>query len=128
MKNRTVFCSWISALLLIAAILVVGATSAVNDTECASLAASGNCSFYDICIEAVTPCGSSGYAEGYGEKYCKRFGDPEYQDRFNDKVSVAVNVLRSRYVYIYQLLVECIYKDNLLLANTARMRCDLFTF
>ena len=26
----------------------------------------------------------------YGKKYCVRFGEPEYYDRFNEKVSVAV--------------------------------------
>ena len=88
MRNSNVLCRGAFAVLPIAALLIVGASSAADETECASLAASANCTFYDVCIEAVTPCGSSGYAEGYGEKYCERFGDPEYNDRFNEKVSI----------------------------------------
>ena len=78
------------ALLIIQVLLFVVARGAVNDTECANLAASANCSFYDVCIEAVTPCESDGYTEGYGKTYCVRFGEPEYNDRFNEKASVAV--------------------------------------
>ena len=90
--NSNDSCPVYFTLLLIEALLFVGARCVVSDTECASLAASANCSFYDVCIEAVTPCGSDGYAEGYGEKYCVRFGDPEYNDRFNEKVSVPVGM------------------------------------
>ena len=79
------------ALLLIEVlILFVVASGAVNDTECANLAASANCSFYEVCIEAVAPCGKHGYAEKYGKKYCERFDEPEYKDRFDKKASVAV--------------------------------------
>ena len=88
--NKNDSCPVCFTLLLIAALLFVVARCAVSDTECANLAASANCSFYDVCIEAVTPCGPDGYAEGYGKKYCVRFGDPEYNDRFNEKASVAV--------------------------------------
>ena len=31
------------------------------------------CAFYSACLEAEQPCGESGYAIGYGEKYCGRF-------------------------------------------------------
>jgi hypothetical protein len=31
------------------------------------------CAFYSACVEANKPCGASGYAIGYGEKYCSRF-------------------------------------------------------
>jgi hypothetical protein len=31
------------------------------------------CAFYSACLEADMPCGESGYAVGYGEKYCSRF-------------------------------------------------------
>jgi len=40
----------------------------------ASLVAKGDCNFYDQCIEQWTQtCGKSGYALGYGEKYCREF-------------------------------------------------------
>jgi len=32
-----------------------------------------NCSFYSACVEKETACGESGYALGYGEKYCTAF-------------------------------------------------------
>jgi hypothetical protein len=32
-----------------------------------------NCSFYSACVEPSTQCGESGYALGYGEKYCTAF-------------------------------------------------------
>jgi len=31
------------------------------------------CAFYSACVEAEHPCGTDGYALGYGEKYCERF-------------------------------------------------------
>jgi hypothetical protein len=31
------------------------------------------CAFYSACLEAAKPCGESGYAIGYGEKYCSRY-------------------------------------------------------
>jgi hypothetical protein len=31
------------------------------------------CAFYAACLEQVNPCGASGYALGYGEKYCSRY-------------------------------------------------------
>ena len=43
---------------------------------CVSLAAKGDCDFYDICIEKWTKtCGGSGYALGYGGKHCRKFAD-----------------------------------------------------
>jgi hypothetical protein len=32
-----------------------------------------DCTFYPACIEANVPCGPTGYAIGFGEKYCERF-------------------------------------------------------
>lgn len=32
-----------------------------------------DCSFYSACLERSTPCGDSGYALGFGEKYCTAF-------------------------------------------------------
>ena len=88
--NSKVLLRAISTLPPIVIFLTIGARSAATETECASLAASANCSFYNVYIEDVMPCGSSGYAQGYGEKYCQRFYEPEYKDRFNEEVSTAV--------------------------------------
>jgi hypothetical protein len=38
------------------------------------------CAFYSACLEAAQPCGESGYAIGYGEKYCSRY---DVDDRFS---------------------------------------------
>jgi hypothetical protein len=38
------------------------------------------CAFYSACLEAAKPCGESGYAIGYGEKYCSRY---DVDDRFS---------------------------------------------
>jgi len=52
---------------------------------CVSLASKGDCNFYDHCIEKWTQtCGSSGYALGYGGKYCRKFADN--QQLFNEAV------------------------------------------
>ena len=100
MSIRNLLCPAFSA-SLVAALLIVGVRSSVNETECANLAASGNCSFYNVCIEAVVPCGPNGYAQGYGGKYCERFGDPEYNKLFNEKASAA----RGAYTNIHILYV-----------------------
>ena len=58
--------------------LVVLAKPGDTDKQayCASLAAKGECNFYDQCIEQWTQtCGKSGYALGYGGKYCRKFDD-----------------------------------------------------
>lgn len=53
---------------------------------CVSLAGKGDCDFYDDCIEKWTQtCGVSGYALGYGGKYCRKFGDN--LQMFNEAVS-----------------------------------------
>lgn len=47
-----------------------------KQARCISLAEKGDCDFYDDCIEKWTQsCGSSGYALGYGGKYCRKFAD-----------------------------------------------------
>ena len=102
MWNSKVLVPGISALPAVAIFLTIEVTPAAGDSDCASLAASANCSFYCLCIEAVTPCGPAGYAEGYGQKYCQRFGKPDYNDLFNEKVSIAIviNCTKGRFPYI----------------------------
>jgi len=56
---------------------------ALNVFSCASI--DGNCAspplpnddcgFYSRCLENTIPCGSTGYALGYGDKYCQRFNN-----------------------------------------------------
>lgn len=38
------------------------------------------CGFYDQCLEEFYPCGPSGYALGYGLKYCDRFTSDDTRD------------------------------------------------
>lgn len=54
--------------------------------DCQQLANSTEgCDFYTQCLEVESPCGPQGYALGYGDKYCVRFG--EYSDLFDEAVS-----------------------------------------
>ena len=39
----------------------------------ASLKTYNKCNFYTDCLEKIIPCGSNGYALGYGHKYCSKF-------------------------------------------------------
>ena len=44
-----------------------------NAQDCTALAAAGSCDFYPQCVEKRIPCGTTGYALNYGEKYCLKF-------------------------------------------------------
>lgn len=55
-------------------------------SECTDWAHNGTCDFYD-CFEQRFPCGSSGYALGYGGKYCRKFQQPQFRSLFNAAVS-----------------------------------------
>ena len=37
-----------------------------------------SCDFYLGCLEKVKPCGSKGYAVGYGDKYCNKFSQKTF--------------------------------------------------
>ncbi len=37
--------------------------------------AAGDCDFYRGCLDRVFPCGESGYALTFGDKYCRRFNN-----------------------------------------------------
>jgi hypothetical protein len=52
-------------------IFVAFSMAAVANDACAIVA--DDCSFYERCAEAHFQCGPSGYALGYGGKYCKTF-------------------------------------------------------
>ena len=72
---------WGSIAVLVA--LLALRTSALT---CQQLANSPDgCDFYTDCLEVASPCGPSGYALAYGNKYCLRFG--EQRDLFNAAVS-----------------------------------------
>lgn len=68
-------------------VVALAAFQTVSGDQCADLAKAGNCTFYNICIEDVQKCGQSGYALGYGYKYCRRFNESKYVDNFDDNVS-----------------------------------------
>jgi hypothetical protein len=47
-------------------------TSSSEPQKCAN--PTGNdCTFYSSCIDAKVPCGTSGYALGFGQVYCDKF-------------------------------------------------------
>jgi len=64
--------------------------SAIANTQCAN-PAPGTCSFYPDCLEQRTTCGDSGYALGYGLRYCESFlQDVRFTERgvaWRDRVS-----------------------------------------
>ena len=62
------------------AALVSLLSSRAAAVDCQQLANDMNsCDFYPKCLEATSPCGSSGYALGYGGKYCTKFGEDSSQ-------------------------------------------------
>ena len=64
----------IKTLLALVALLAAAVAAAAVDPAClAPPLASGACDFYERCLEAAIPCGPTGYALGYGKKYCSRF-------------------------------------------------------
>ena len=52
---------------------LLSATTA-QQQDCTALANAGNCDFYSQCVEPRFQCGSSGYPLGYGDRYCRKFG------------------------------------------------------
>lgn len=58
------------------AIQVAIAPSPARDPACVAPPLR-DCSFYERCLEAARPCGASGYAVGYGARYCRRFLERE---------------------------------------------------
>ncbi len=42
----------------------------------------GDCKFYQECLEAVLPCGSKGYAQSYGAKYCSKFKTVPFESQY----------------------------------------------
>ena len=69
-----------------------------NAQDCTALAAEGNCDFYPQCVEARIPCGSTGYALNYGEKYCHRVAN--VLSCFSPVVSHAYII-----IYIYIIII-----------------------
>jgi len=50
-----------------------------------------SCGFYSDCLEAAHPCGPTGYALGFGDKYCRRFLNSEQEGCFDAPGAVWVN-------------------------------------
>ena len=72
MQSTTILVATLWAVLMSLALLSSRATA----VDCQQLADDRTgCDFYPKCLEATSPCGPSGYALGYGDKYCVRFGE-----------------------------------------------------
>lgn len=54
-------------------------------SECIRLRNNADCSFYTRCVERNKPCGSSGYALGYGYHFCSAFS--QYSSQFTPQVA-----------------------------------------
>jgi len=52
----------------------------------------GECDYYIQCVEEVNPCGSDGYAIGYGMKFCNLFTEDE--DNFSDRGKAWIGAVR----------------------------------
>lgn len=75
--------------ILLSSLLVFACLQSVitqgQPTDCRSLAENGQCTFYTNCVEVRVPCGSSGYAVGYGYHFCNAF--EELRGNFNQEVT-----------------------------------------
>ena len=60
-------------LLLFAVVFYLAVT--VKAQDCTALVNAGNCDFYTQCVETKFQCGTNGYPLGYGNRYCRQFGD-----------------------------------------------------
>ena len=63
----TLWAALVTLSLLSSRAAAVDCQQLANDVE--------GCDFYTKCLEATSPCGPSGYALGYGNKYCVKFGE-----------------------------------------------------
>jgi hypothetical protein len=72
------------------------------------------CAFYAACLETSDPCGASGYALGYGEKYCSRYD-------VDDTLSPEGLVWRNAVLHCLQTALVP------LLASDPPMSCDAVT-
>ena len=54
-------------------ILLSQITLSNQSANCNELVQNGTCDFYEKCIESKSFCGPTGYAMGYGTRYCKKF-------------------------------------------------------
>ena len=64
-------------------ILLSQITLSNQSANCNELVQNGTCDFYEKCIESKSFCGPTGYAMGYGTRYCKKF--TKYIDVFPPK-------------------------------------------
>ncbi|WP_394822603.1 hypothetical protein [Pendulispora albinea] len=81
-----------------------------------------DCAFY-ACLEAAHPCGSDGYALGYGAKYCARFmGQTKLSERGNAWRNATMACLQSALVPIADLAgaVSCRTVTDSAFASHAR--------
>ena len=90
------------SLLLITVIFyqLLSATTAQDSTV---LANAGNCDFYTQCVEPRFQCGSSGYPLGYGDRYCRKFG--QESSCFTSSVSRCTCIMCMVYLYNRDRLV-----------------------
>jgi hypothetical protein len=58
---------------LVTLCFALGLNAAALPATCTTQIPRDSCAFYDDCLEATYPCGGSGYAIGYGGKFCRAF-------------------------------------------------------
>lgn len=98
-----------SKLFLIASVLLLSAGIAVvqsADFPCAT--PPDNCAFYGPCVEQLHSCGESGYALGFGQKYCQAITDraPDFSPVGQKWISYVRPCLQSHLYKVYNNLTK----------------------
>jgi hypothetical protein len=68
-----------SAVFLLSVVVMIFLSSVSAQFPAVCSPSQTTCTFYSTCVESAIPCGSSGYAIGYGQKFCNLF-----TQNFND--------------------------------------------
>lgn len=68
-----------SPIFVLCGLLFLGSVSVSAQLPAGCIPSQTNCTFYASCVESAIPCGPSGYAIGYGQKFCNLF-----TQNFND--------------------------------------------
>jgi hypothetical protein len=80
---------------------------------------SRNCAFYAQCLDRAVTCGESGYALGFGEKYCNGFRRSEFSEKGTAWVNSVMLCLQTALVPAVQSATSGYARASLAPASTA---------
>ncbi|KAL9641652.1 hypothetical protein ABK040_016883 [Willaertia magna] len=75
------------------------------------------CSFYKDCLEQIIPCGSKGYAIGYGYKYCSKFFEEYKRGDFDTEYA-------ENWVHGTGLCLQQVLYDKFIKLGQGQTTCD----